>query len=113
MSEKDFCSNCSQDHDCKSNYEHMGKTKGPSVAWRVFWVFLFPIVVFIVSLCAFERFFADSIESKMALTVASFMISLGICFICVLAVSSAFKHIARKKDCSSFQGGRPLKPTEN
>ena len=103
MSEKEFCSNCSQDHDCKSIYEHMGKTRGPSVAWKVFWVFLFPILVFIVSLCVFERSLAESITGEIPRGAVSFLIALGISFICVTVMSLVFKRIARKKDICSLK----------
>ena len=101
MSEKEFCSDCSQSHDCKSIYEHMGKTRGPSVGWKVFWVFLFPIVVFIVSLCVSERFLAEIITDEAPRGAVSFLISLGISFVCVTVLSFVFKRIAHKQiNCS-------------
>ena len=87
MTENDFCSDCSQNHDCKTMYQQLGKAKGPGVAGRVFWAFLFPIGVFIGSLCIFERLLAGKIANETTLTVVSFFLSLGVSFACSLAVS--------------------------
>jgi hypothetical protein len=103
MSEKEFCSNCSHDHDCKSIYEHMGKARGPSVVWKVFWVFLFPILFFIVNLCVFERLLANSIVGDLPRAVVSFLISLGLSFVSVVVVSQVFKRLARKTDSCSLK----------
>ncbi len=103
MSEKEFCSNCSQAHDCKTIYEHMGKTRGPSVGWEVFWVFLFPIVVFIVSLCVFERLLAESVAGETPRAVLSFLLSLGLSFVCVTILSLVFKRTVQEKDSCSLK----------
>ena len=103
MSEKEFCSDCSQNHDCKTIYEHMGKTRGPSVVWRVFWVFLFPIVVFIVSLCVFERLLAESVAGETLRAMLSFLLSLGLSFVCVTILSLVFKRTVQEKDSCSLK----------
>jgi len=95
MAEKDSCSNCSEKNDCKTMYQQLGKAKGPGVGWRVFWAFLFPIGVFIGSLCIFERLFAGKFANKTALTVVSFAVSLGISFACVVVVSAINRRLAR------------------
>ena len=103
MNKKEFCSNCSQNHDCKTIYEYMGKARGPSVGWEVFWVFLFPIVVFIVSLCVFVRLLAESVAGETPRAVVSFLISLGLSFICVTVLSFIFKRFAQEKDSCSLK----------
>ena len=95
MTEKDFCSNCSENNDCKTMYQQLGQGKGPGVAGRVFWAFLFPIGVFIVSLCIFERLLAGKFANKTALTVVSFIMSFGVSFACVLVVSAINRRFAR------------------
>jgi hypothetical protein len=95
MTEKDFCSDCGQNNDCKTMYQQLGKAKGPGVAGRVFWAFLFPIGVFIGSLCIFELLLAGKIANKTALTALSFILSLGVSFACVLLVSAISKRFTR------------------
>ena len=103
MNKKEFCSNCSQSHDCKTIYEYMGKARGPSVGWKVLWVFLFPILVFIVSLCVFERLLAGCIAGETLRAVVSFLISLGLSFACVTVLSLIFKRIAQEKGSCSLK----------
>ena len=55
MADEDYCQSCMQRHDCREIYGKLGHSEGPSIALRVVIVFLAPIVVFIVSLAAFER----------------------------------------------------------
>ncbi len=81
----------------------MGKTRGPSVGWEVFWVFLFPIAVFIVSLCFFERLLAESVAGETPRAVLSFLLSFGPSFVCVTVLSSIFKRIAQEKDSCSLK----------
>lgn len=80
-------------------YQQLGKAKGLGVAGRVFWAFLFPIGVFIGSLCFFEWLLAGKFANKTALTMVSFVVSLGVSFACVLAVSAISRRFARK-DCT-------------
>ena len=84
-------------------YQQLGKAKGPGVAGRVFWAFLFPIGVFIGSLCVFEQLLAGIIANKTALTAVGFVLSLGVSFACVLLVSAISRRFVHK-DCNTFQG---------
>ena len=55
MADEDYCQSCMQRHDCREIYGKLGHSEGPSITLRVVIVFLAPLVVFIVSLAAFER----------------------------------------------------------
>ena len=55
MTDKEYCSNCAGDHDCKSIYEQMGRAEGPSVVKKVIVVFLLPILVFVVCLVVADK----------------------------------------------------------
>ena len=48
------CSECNHKHDCKSIYEAMGHSRGPSVLGKVFAAFVIPIFVFILTIAAAE-----------------------------------------------------------
>lgn len=84
MNEKDFCDNCNQKHDCGSIYHQVGNTKGPSVVARVIIALLLPLVVFIISLTAFEEIFAKNIGSQFLQTALSLLLALLVTFIYIL-----------------------------
>ena len=64
----------------------MGENKGPSVVNKVIIAFLFPIVVFIVSLAAFEEILAGAISNQRVQTVLGFLISILTAFLCIFIV---------------------------
>jgi hypothetical protein len=55
MGDEQSCERCSQKHDCREIYGKLGNAEGPSLTLRVLLAFLAPILVFIVSLWAFEK----------------------------------------------------------
>ena len=55
MVQKDFCQSCGRRHSCRDIYGKLGNAEGPSVAVKVILAFLIPVLVFIVTLAAFER----------------------------------------------------------
>ncbi len=69
MVEKNFCPSCPQGHDCKKAYEAIGRSKGPSIAIKVTFAFLIPLVIFIVLLAVFGRIFAGITDSEGLQTV--------------------------------------------
>ena len=86
MTEQKSCQDCREKHDCQRIYEQLGGIEGPSVVIKVIVAFLLPLVVFIVSLAAFQEIFAKVISSQRAQTAFSFLLALVVTFICILIV---------------------------
>ena len=86
MAQQEFCEDCKQKHDCQRIYEQLGDIKGPSVVIKVIVAFLLPLVVFIVSLAAFQEIFGNTISSQRVQTVLSLLPALLVTFVCILIV---------------------------
>ena len=86
MAEQKFCQDCNQKHDCQEIYQQLGDIKGPSVVVKVIVAFLLPLVVFIVSLAAFERILAGAISTEQVQTALSFLMALLVTFVCILII---------------------------
>jgi len=84
MASQKYCQNCFQKHDCKSIYEQLGDSPGPSVAIKAILAFLLPLMVFIVSLAVFERLLAGVIATGRVQTALGFVLALLATFVCVL-----------------------------
>ena len=70
----------------------MGKSKGPSVVFRVIYVFLLPLVVFIAALAIFEAVSAKIINTKEWQTAFAFLLAMLTTFIFVVACSLFVAH---------------------
>ena len=86
MTEQKVCQDCNQKHDCQRIYEQLGDIKGPSVVIKVIVAFLLPLVVFIVSLAAFQEIFGNTISSQRVQTVLSLLPALLVTFVCILII---------------------------
>ena len=86
MTEQKCCQDCREKHDCRRIYEQLGDVEGPSVVIKVIVAFLLPLVVFIISLAAFQQIFAKAISSQRVQTAFSFLLALVVTFICILIV---------------------------
>lgn len=62
----------------------MGEMKGPSVTVKVVLAFLLPLVIFIVSLAAFQEVFSRVTDSQAAQTALSLLMALLVAAVCVL-----------------------------
>lgn len=58
MINRDYCSGCAHEHDCKTIYKAIGESKGPSVTGKVLLAFVVPIFVFITILAIAEAVFS-------------------------------------------------------
>ena len=74
------CSECSEKHECAEIYEQLGRSKAPSVAVKVVFVFLLPILIFIVSLAIFNDLFETKFAEKKLADILSAVISVAIVF---------------------------------
>ena len=84
MVKQEFCQNCNQKDDCQKVYRMLGNAEGPPVAAKVFLAFLLPLVVFIVSLGAFERILTGVIDNVHVLAAISFLLAVLVTFACIL-----------------------------
>ena len=64
MRQAQWCEGCSQAHDCKKAYQHIGTLPGPSVAWKAVIAFLLPIGLFAGTLAAFGRLLQDTLARQ-------------------------------------------------
>ncbi len=90
MAQQRFCQDCNQKHDCREVYHQLSDSKGPPVVLKAVVAFLLPILVFIVSLAAFEAILArvkSPISTKELRTVLSFLLALSVTFIFVVSCS--------------------------
>jgi uncharacterized membrane protein len=95
MAEQEFCDNCNQKHNCGSIYHQLGNTNGPSVVVKVVVAFLLPLVVFIISLAAFQEIFTKAISSQHMQTVLSMVSALLVTFSCILIVRVINKRLGQ------------------
>ena len=95
MNENEFCGNCNQKHNCGSIYHQLGNIKGPSVVVKVVIAFLLPLVVFIISLAAFQEIFTKTISSQRMLTALSLASALLVTFSCILIVRVINKRLGQ------------------
>lgn len=79
-----FCRECSQKHHCQDIYQQIGKTEGPSVAFKAIIAFLLPIMVFIVSLVISERILIKVIDIKRLRIALDFLLALSVTLAIVL-----------------------------
>ena len=86
MAEQKICEDCNQKHDCRRIYEQLGDVEGPSVVIKVIVAFLLPLVVFIVSLAAFQEIFVRAISSQRLQAALSLLLALLVTFVCILIV---------------------------
>ena len=86
MVQQEFCQTCEQKNDCRKVYRELGNVEGPPVAAKVVLAFLLPLLVFIVSLGAFEEILTGSIDKSNVSTVVSLLLALLVTFTCIWIV---------------------------
>jgi hypothetical protein len=95
IAKQDFCQNCAEQHRCQEVYERLGRAQGPSVVPKVLAAFLLPLVVFIVSLAAFERIIATVVARKGLQTALGAVFALFATFICVVVTRAMSMRSAK------------------
>ncbi len=96
------CSDCPSEHDCKSLYDSIGHSTGPSVVKSVIIVFLLPILFFIGSLVVCDKYITG-IESAKAKTALSALISIlvSILYVFLARFLVRRKLLRQKKQCQN------------
>lgn len=96
MAEQKFCQQCDQKHDCQKIYQQLGNIEAPSLAVKVIFAFLLPLVVFIASLAVFEIILAGAISTERTQTAISFLLAILVTFIFVVSCSLLVDRRNRK-----------------
>ena len=86
MIQQRFCQQCSQRHNCQDVYKRFGNSKGPSIVSKVVAAFLLPLLVFIISLAAFERILAETVSAEWLRTALAFLSAASVTFVLILVV---------------------------
>lgn len=86
MTEQKFCQSCNQKDNCQDVYRQLGNIKSPSIAFKVVLAFLLPIVVFILSLMAFEKILAGAIDRAELQTALSALLALAVTLVYILII---------------------------
>lgn len=97
MVQQESCQGCHQKDDCQKMYKQLGRAEGPSIALKVCFAFLLPLVVFIASLAVFETVLTGSLGDGRLRTAAAFLLALLVTFICVLIVKFTNRHFGQDR----------------
>lgn len=97
MAQQKFCRDCNQKDNCQEVFQQLGNAQGQSVVFEVIIAFLLPLVVFIVSLAAYERIFAYTINIKQLQTALGFLMALLTTFACILIIRVINRQLSKYK----------------
>lgn len=97
MVQQESCQGCHQKDDCQKIYGQLTNAKGPSVTVKVVLAFLLPLVVFIVSLAAFEKILAGSFDAGQLRAAVTFLLALLTTLICIFIVKFANRHFSKNR----------------
>jgi len=97
MVELKTCRGCSHEHDCGAIYQKLASLQGTSIVFKVSLAFLLPILVFIISLAAFERTLVKMINATWLQTVLSFLFALSVTFAVMLVIRVINKEFCKNR----------------
>ena len=112
MSSEEICQGCAQRHDCKSIYRTLGQSSGPSVVWKVVFVFLVPVAVFIISIAGFGIVLKKWIASEPIRTAVTFLFAVGAALLTaglVRWLRPTWKQSSRSRSDEKTQNGNARK----
>jgi DeoR/GlpR family transcriptional regulator of sugar metabolism len=97
MIQQEFCQICHHKHDCRQIYRQLGHAACPSVVRKVVIAFLLPLLVFIISLAIFDKFFigAESTSQNSSASNTQELI-IVVSFIMALLTTSVFLVLTKK-----------------
>ena len=97
MSNQKFCQECSERAKCQEAYQELGKIKGPSIAFKVVYVFLLPLIVFIIALAAFEKISVKMTNSRPLQIALGCLLAFSASFVCILITKAINKRFGKEK----------------
>ncbi len=98
MVEKDFCSDCAQNHNCGDVYRQLANATGPSVVSGVCLAFLLPIAVFIVALVIYQDIFSEIVTNEKLRIALSLPPAAGTGFVGILVSRKIASKLAKTKN---------------
>jgi hypothetical protein len=97
MTELKPCQGCSQKHECQEIYRQLGKAWGPSVAFKVVVALLLPLLIFIVSLAAFEGILTGITDKKELRIILDILLALSVTFSAILIIKVISKRFNKSE----------------
>ena len=97
MDVKEFCTDCSQNKECKSIYQKLGHAKGPPIWSKIIIAFVLPLMVFIGCLALFDQIFSKTIDTKQLNILLSFLSALAITFAFILTLKLLNRHSCKSR----------------
>jgi hypothetical protein len=91
------CKGCGHEHDCKAIYRKLASLQGTSVVLKASLAFLLPILVFIISLAAFERTLTGIINTIWLQITLGFLFALSVTFVVVLITKVIIKEFCKNR----------------
>ncbi len=82
------CAGCGDKDRCSDVYARIGSQQGPSVAMKVVWAFLVPIILFIAGLIFSAKILSTGLESERAATAVNVFAGLFLVGIYLTAVKT-------------------------
>ena len=96
MPDEDFCQKCTQNKDCKTIYDQLGRQNTPPVALKVVFAFLLPILIFIGSLALFQKLLEKAVQAQKLQTAINFLAALLVTFIYLLGTKIVNRKLKNK-----------------
>ncbi|MBN1507717.1 MAG: hypothetical protein JW955_12775 [Sedimentisphaerales bacterium] len=96
MEQPDACKGCSEARTCATVYEQVGKTGGPSVAFKALIAFLLPIATFAGTLAACGAFLRGVVTPRYE-TPLAFLVALAVTTALMLFVHAVTRRAGRGK----------------
>ena len=105
MTKSDICNKCGERDNCKKVYQLMADYRGPSVLGRVFLAFVFPLLIFVVSLVVFDSPTAKWTESKELAIIFNLLISAGLTGVYIIAAMLVLRKLRKNRETDSGANG--------
>jgi len=96
MADQQQCKNCEQRHSCKEVYRQMSDPNGPKVLSKVIQAFLVPLVIFIFSAFAADRFLAEKLKSDPVRNLAVLATAVTVVLLYIIILNSILRFRRRK-----------------
>mgnify|MGYP003801798133 CR=1 FL=1 len=78
---------------CKEAYRKLGESKAPNVLTKVILAFLLPLILFILSIAAFERLLTDDkLKTEMTAELGAFAGGIAVVFVYLIILNFFLKR---------------------
>lgn len=97
MNQQKSCKDCYQKHNCREIYHHLGNAKGPSITLKAVTAFLLPLIVFIVTLAAFEMFSDRTLNAGRLHILLGFLLAISAALAMVISIRIINRKLGKTK----------------